>query len=51
MSKKMSKKFNMIKIAYQDHKTWTKKMVKDAVLKGYITSEEYEIIVDETYEP
>ena len=44
----MSKKFNTVKNAY-DRGNWTKSMVANAVIKGWITAEEYEIIVGEPY--
>lgn len=44
----MSKKFNIVKNAY-DRGNWTKNMVANAVIKGWITAEEYEIIVGEPY--
>lgn len=43
-----SKDFEKIKKYYEDH-FWTKKMVKNAVIKGKITAEEYEEIVGEPY--
>ena len=44
----MSKKFNMIKAAYE-RGTWNKAMVRNAVVKGWITEEEYTIITGEDY--
>lgn len=43
-----SKDFEKIKKYYEDG-FWTKKMVKNAVVKGKITAEEYEEIVGEPY--
>ena len=45
----MSKKFAKVK-RYYDEGLWTKSMVANAVVKGWITSEEYEIITGEPYE-
>lgn len=45
----MSKKFNTVKAAY-DRGNWTKQMVANAVVKGWVTAEEYEIITGELYE-
>lgn len=44
----MSKKFNMIKSAYE-RGTWNNVMVHNAVVKGWITEEEYQIITGEEY--
>lgn len=44
-----SPKFNKVK-NYYDKGLWNKKMVHDAVVKGWITAEEYEEIVGEPYE-
>lgn len=44
-----SPKFNKVK-NYYDRGLWNKKMVGDAVVKGWITAAEYEIIVGEPYE-
>ena len=44
----MSKKFEKVKY-YYDNGYWTKDMVKNAVVKGWITAEEYELIVGEPY--
>lgn len=44
-----SKDFEKIKKYYED-KFWTKKMVKNAVVKGKITPEEYEEITGEPYQ-
>lgn len=45
----MSKMFKKIKDWY-DRKIWKKKHVADAVMKGQLTPEEYELIVGEPYE-
>ncbi|MBQ2428881.1 MAG: XkdX family protein [Ruminococcus sp.] len=45
----MSKKFAKVK-RYYDEVLWTKAMVANAVAKGWITAEEYEIITGEPYE-
>ena len=45
----MSKKFAKVK-RYYDEGLWSKRQVGDAVVKGWITAEEYEIIVAEPYE-
>lgn len=45
----MSRKFNFVKAAYE-RGTWNKEMVRNAVVKGWITAEEYEIITGEAYE-
>ncbi len=44
----MSRKFNTVKAAY-DRGSWNKAMVANAVSKGWITAEEYEIITGEVY--
>lgn len=44
----MSKKFMTVKAAY-DRGSWNKTMVANAVVKGWITAEEYEIITGEAY--
>ena len=44
----MSKKFNFVKAAY-DRGNWNNAMVANAVVKGWITAEEYEIITGEVY--
>jgi len=44
-----SKKFQKVKDWY-DSDMWTKKMVHDAVVKGWITAEEFEEITGEPYE-
>lgn len=46
----MSPKFKKVK-NYYDRGLWNKKMVADAVVKGWITAEEYELITGEPYEP
>ena len=45
----MSKKYNTVKAAY-DRGSWNKAMVANAVTKGWITAEEYEMITGEPYE-
>lgn len=47
-AKTMSKKFKMIKDAY-DRGNWNKEMVRNAVIKGMITEEEYQMITGEPY--
>lgn len=49
MAKKHSKNYAKVKKYYDDGK-WTKKMVYNAVNKGWITEEEYKEIVGEDYE-
>lgn len=44
----MSKKFNMIKAAYE-RGSWNIEMVRNAVIKGYITAEEFLLITGEEY--
>lgn len=44
----MSRKFNTVKAAY-DRGSWNKTMVRNAVVKEWITAEEYEIITGEVY--
>ena len=44
----MSRKFNTVKAAY-DRGTWNKAMVRNAVVKGWITEEEYALITGEDY--
>ena len=44
----MSKKYQKVK-DYYDKGFWTKKQVHDAVVKGWITADEYEMIVGEPY--
>lgn len=43
-----SKDFEKIK-RYYDNRFWTKKMVKNVVVKGKITAEEYEEITGDPY--
>ncbi len=45
----MSKKFNLVK-RYYDNGLWNKVMVRNAVVKGWITAAEYEEITGEVYE-
>lgn len=45
----MSSKFVMVKTYYDDGR-WSVKRVRDAVVKGFITVEEYFEIVGEPYE-
>ena len=45
----MSKKFAKVK-RYYDEGLWSARQVHDAVGKGWITAEEYELIVGEPYE-
>lgn len=44
----MSSKFNKVKNYYDKH-LWTKSMVKNAVIKGWITADEYELVTGESY--
>lgn len=44
----MSKKFNLVK-SYYDKGMWNKEMVRNAVVKEWITAEEYELITGEKY--
>ena len=44
----MSSKFAKVK-RYYDSGFWNKKMVADAVSKGWITAEEYELITGDVY--
>lgn len=44
----MSPKYNKVK-GYYDSGRWNKEMVANAVIKGWITAEEYEIITGEPY--
>lgn len=44
----MSPKFNKVK-GYYDKGLWNKAMVANAVVKSWITAEEYEIITGEEY--
>ena len=45
----MSPKFNKVK-GYYERGLWNKQMVANAVVKGWITAEEYELITGEVYE-
>ena len=44
-----SRKFEKVK-HYYDEGLWSKRQVGDAVVKGWITAEEYELITGEVYE-
>lgn len=44
----MSKKFAKVK-RYYDEGLWSKRQVHDAVVKGWITAEEYKIITGDPY--
>ncbi|MCD7864050.1 MAG: XkdX family protein [Lachnospiraceae bacterium] len=44
----MSAKYNKVK-GYYDKDLWTISQVRNAVVKGWITAEEYEEITGETY--
>ena len=44
----MSPKFKKVK-RYYDSGLWNKTMVRNAVVKGWITAEEYTIITGEVY--
>lgn len=44
----MSAKFNRVK-SYYDRGLWNKEMVRNAVIKEWITAEEYEVITGEVY--
>lgn len=44
----MSEKFELVKGYYDEH-LWKKKAVRNAVGRGWITAEEYEIITGEVY--
>lgn len=44
----MSPKFNKVK-KYYDSGLWNKEMVSNAVVKRWITAEEYELITGEPY--
>ena len=44
----MSKKFKLVK-KYYDNGLWNKEMVRNAVVKGWITAAEYEEITGEVY--
>ena len=45
----MSRKFEFVKAAYE-RGTWNRAMVRNAVTKGWITAEEYEIITGVPFE-
>jgi hypothetical protein len=45
----MSKKFKLVK-RYYDNGLWNKEMVRNAVVKGWITAAEYEEITGEVYD-
>lgn len=45
----MSKKYELVK-EYYDNGLWNLTRVRNAVIKGWITAEEYELIVGEPYE-
>lgn len=45
----MSKKYELVKV-YYDAGLWSKTRVRNAVIKGWITAEEYELITGEVYE-
>lgn len=45
----MSPKFEKVK-KYYDSGLWNKTMIRNAVVKGWITAEEYTIITGEMYE-
>ena len=44
----MSKNFNKVK-SYYDRGLWSIERVREAVVKGWITSEEYRLITGEDY--
>jgi uncharacterized XkdX family phage protein len=44
----MSRKYNLVK-KYYNSGLWNKEMVHNAVVKGWITAEEYELITGEVY--
>ena len=44
-----SPKFELVK-SYYDAGLWKKKAVKNAVVKGWITAEEYQLITGDVYE-
>ena len=48
MMNEHSPKFNKVK-GYYDSGLWNKTMVRNAVVKGWITAEEYEEITGEVY--
>lgn len=45
----MSKKYELVK-EYYDNDLWNLTRVRNAVVKGWITAEEFEMIVGEPYE-
>lgn len=45
----MSRKFELVK-GYYDSGLWSKKRVRDAVVKNWITVAEYELITGEEYD-
>ncbi len=45
----MSRKFELVK-RYYDQGLWSKARVRNAVVKEWITAEEYELITGEVYE-
>lgn len=45
----MSTKYNKVK-RYYDSGLWNKEMVRNAVIKGWITAEEFEEITGEKYD-
>ena len=45
----MSLKFEKVK-GYYNNGLWNKKMVRNAVAKGWITADEYTLIIGEDYE-
>lgn len=45
----MSRKFNLVK-KYYDNGNWTIEQVRNAVVKGWITAEEFTIITGEAYD-
>ena len=45
----MSSKFEKVK-SYYEHGLWSVSRVRDAVVKGWITAEEFETITDQPYE-
>ncbi|MDO4809968.1 MAG: XkdX family protein [Eubacteriales bacterium] len=44
----MSRKFTLVK-SYYDNGMWNKEMVRNAVSKGWITAEEFEMITGDKY--
>ena len=45
----MSKKFKLVK-KYYDNGLWNEEMVRNAVVKGWITAAEYEEITGDVYD-